>query len=139
MLGALLYKPRLRWCAQVLGAVLGALLEVALVPGLHWGRHSGAPVPGCFPPPPPTLNNFQILGWTTCAHALHACWFMNACHVWVLSSLCSTKVPDMACVRQACHFPAGVRPLRGGGGAAWSRQHWTTVAGVGNLCHHFCW
>ena len=63
----------------MLGAVLGALLEVALVPGLHWGRHSGAPVPGCFPPPPPTLNNFQILGWTTCVLALHACWFMDAC------------------------------------------------------------
>lgn len=74
----LLCKPRMRWREQVLGAVLGALLEVALVPGLHWGRHSGAPVPGCFPPPPPTLNNFQILGWTTCAHASHACWSIHA-------------------------------------------------------------
>ncbi|KAK9845706.1 hypothetical protein WJX81_000124 [Elliptochloris bilobata] len=54
--------------AQVLGAVLGALLEVALVPGLRWGHHAGGvPVPGCFPPLPPTLNNYQIFGWTTLA------------------------------------------------------------------------
>jgi len=52
----------------VLGAVLGALLEVALIPGLRWGHHAGgAAVPGCFPPPPPALNNYQIFGWTTCA------------------------------------------------------------------------
>ena len=56
--------------AQIVGAILGALLEVALVPGLHWGHHTGGvPVPGCFPPPPPTLNNYQIFGWTT--YAVH--------------------------------------------------------------------
>ena len=60
-----------------------------------------------------------------------------------MSTFCVTGASpgcsDLACVRQACHLPAGVRPICSGGGAAWSRQHRTTGAGPRNLRRHLSW
>ena len=50
---------------QILGAVVGALLEAALVPGLTWawfGHHNKEAAPGCFYPGA-GVNNYELLLW----------------------------------------------------------------------------
>ena len=54
-------------CAlQIVGAVLGSLLEVALVPGLRWawfGHHNKHTAPGCFYPGSAGVNSWELLLW----------------------------------------------------------------------------
>ena len=50
--------------AQLVGGIAGALLEVALVPGLSWawfGRHNKTHAPGCFYPG--AVNNWELFLW----------------------------------------------------------------------------
>ena len=47
---------------QVAGALLGALLQVALVPGVHVGRSGLSP--GCFSVAS-DVSNLQLWGWET--------------------------------------------------------------------------
>mmetsp|Transcript_19068 Transcript_19068/g.57612 ORF Transcript_19068/g.57612 Transcript_19068/m.57612 type:complete len:260 (+) Transcript_19068:165-944(+) len=46
--------------AQIAGAIVGALLEALLVPGLHVG-HNAFRAPGCFYPG--TVSNIELFGW----------------------------------------------------------------------------
>ena len=47
---------------QIVGAVLGALLQIALVPGVHWGQQPHSP--GCYDPAN-DLTGAQAFGWET--------------------------------------------------------------------------
>ena len=47
---------------QILGAVLGALLQIALVPGVHWGQQPDSP--GCYDPND-DLTAAGAWGWET--------------------------------------------------------------------------
>lgn len=50
---------------QILGAVVGALFEVALVPGLSWawfGHKNDKAAPGCFTPGA-GINSWELLFW----------------------------------------------------------------------------
>jgi len=47
---------------QIVGAVLGALLQIGLVPGVHWGQQPHSP--GCYDPAN-DLTGAQAFGWET--------------------------------------------------------------------------
>lgn len=47
---------------QIVGAVLGALLQIALVPGVHWGQQPHSP--GCYDPNE-DLTAAGAWGWET--------------------------------------------------------------------------
>ncbi len=47
---------------QIVGAVLGALLQIALVPGVHWGQQPHSP--GCYDPND-DLTAAGAWGWET--------------------------------------------------------------------------
>lgn len=57
-------KALLYVLAQILGAVVGALLEVALMPGLQWAwfGHNKVVAPGCVYPGA-GVNHWEVFGW----------------------------------------------------------------------------
>lgn len=48
--------------AQIVGAAIGAMLQVALVPGIHWGQQPSSP--GCYDPNP-ALTGVETWAWET--------------------------------------------------------------------------
>ncbi|KAK9915134.1 hypothetical protein WJX75_005159 [Coccomyxa subellipsoidea] len=48
--------------AQIVGAAIGAMLQVALVPGIHWGQQPASP--GCYDPNP-ALTGVETWAWET--------------------------------------------------------------------------
>ena len=56
------WKALMYMCAQILGAIFGALIYAALIPQLHIGGGNNSP--GCFGPAP-GVNTAEVFGWET--------------------------------------------------------------------------
>ena len=96
---------------QIVGAAVGGALQVALVPGVHFGQQPASP--GCYDPNP-DLSNASLWGWEVILTCVPCCSFlslhipMHACSFALSSWHHSLPTNLFACMLQV---HAGVRAV----------------------------